>query len=98
MPEQYGFSDYATEPSRLCQSNKGGDQMNQKDDEVAHCANDIKTRQALDLWPIFGIRHRQVMVSGCGLSVPVRFSSSIFWSGWLRFAIKPAAPYVIIIM
>jgi hypothetical protein len=39
MPEQYGFGDYATEATRLCQSNKGGDQMNQKDDEVAHCAN-----------------------------------------------------------
>ena len=48
MPEQYGFGDYATEPTRLCQSNKGGDQMNQKDDEVAHCGNDINTRQATD--------------------------------------------------
>jgi hypothetical protein len=52
MPEQYGFGDYATEPTRLRQSNKGGDQMNQKDDEVAHCANDIKTRQALDFGPL----------------------------------------------
>src|SRR5215472_3429454 len=52
MPEQYGFGDYATEPTRLCQSNKGGDQMNQKDDEVAHCGNDIKTRQALDFGPL----------------------------------------------
>src|SRR5215813_10111905 len=52
MPEEYGFGDYATEPTRLCQSNKGGDQMNQKADEVAHCGNDIKTRQALDFGPL----------------------------------------------
>src|SRR5215831_14865338 len=52
MPEQYGFGDSTTEPTRLRQSNKGGDQMNQKDDEVAHCGNDIKTRQALDFGPL----------------------------------------------
>ena len=48
MPEQYGFGHYATEPTRLCESNKGGGQMHQKDDEVAHCATDVKTRQVLD--------------------------------------------------
>jgi hypothetical protein len=68
MPEQYGFGDYATEPTRLCQSNKGGDQMNQKDDEVAHCGNDIKTRQALDFGPLLEFAMNTLIFQPSGIS------------------------------
>ena len=42
MPDQHGFGDDGTESARPCQPDQCDDQMNEKDEEVAHSGNGIK--------------------------------------------------------
>ena len=46
VSDQHGLSDHATNSAGLCQPNDGDDQMEQKDQEVAHLGNRTKTCQA----------------------------------------------------
>jgi hypothetical protein len=46
VSDEHGLSDHATNPAWLCQPNDGDDQMEQKDQEVAHLGNRTKTCQA----------------------------------------------------
>jgi hypothetical protein len=36
MLDEKGLSNYGTDAARNCQSGEGGDEMDEKDDEVAH--------------------------------------------------------------
>ena len=46
MPDQHGFGDNRTQPTRLCQPGHGNDQMNEQDEQVAHPGNSINTSKA----------------------------------------------------
>ncbi len=47
MPDQDRFSNHATKPTGLCQSDHGDDRVNQEDEEIAYLGNRNKTGQTL---------------------------------------------------
>ena len=60
MPDQGGFGNNGTEASRPCQPDDGDDQMNEKDDDIAHSGNGINTSKTHGIQPNLAIRHRQL--------------------------------------